>query len=142
MSRPVRRGTRSFMLELARTPTLTKWLAAAALLAGPVLSQASNLNFLRNTPTAYMRPADRRALNQAAQKALDTKKDGEALEWSNAGTGNPVSIRGTVTPHDTTKDGDRTCRSATLVAVAKGQTQSWTPTVCKTGNAPWQIRRE
>ncbi|MGF6674173.1 RT0821/Lpp0805 family surface protein [Paraburkholderia tuberum] len=117
---------------------LTGWLAAA-LLAGPVLCHASNLNFLKDTPITYMRDADRKALNNAAQKALDTKKDGESLEWSNAGTGNPVSITGTVTPRDTTKDGDRTCRTATLVAVAKGQTQSWTPVACKTGNGPWKV---
>jgi surface antigen len=117
---------------------VTRWLAAA-LLAGPVLCHASNLNFLKYTPITYMRDADRKALNNAAQKALETKQDGEPLEWSNAGTGNPVSITGTVTPRDTTKDGGRTCRSVTLVAVAKGQTQSWTPVVCKTGNEPWKV---
>ncbi|MGF6918170.1 RT0821/Lpp0805 family surface protein [Paraburkholderia sp. 40] len=120
---------------------LTRWLAAA-LLAGPVLGHASNLNFLKDTPITYMRDADRKALNNAAQKALDTKKDGESLDWSNAGTGNPVSITGTVTPRDTTKEGDRTCRTATLVAVAKGQTQSWTPVACKTGNGPWKVLKK
>jgi surface antigen len=120
---------------------LTRWLAAA-LLAAPVLCDASNLNFLRNTPITYMRAADRKALNSAGQKALDTKQDGESLEWSNAGTGNPVSITGTVTPKDTTKDGDRTCRTTTLTAVAKGQSQSWTPVVCKTGNGPWKVLRK
>lgn len=119
----------------------TRWLAAA-LLAGPVLCHATNLNFLKDTPVTYMRDADRKALNDAAQKALETKQDGESLDWSNAGTGNPVSITGTVTPQNTTKDGDRTCRTATLVAVAKGQTQSWTPVVCKTGNGVWKIHKE
>ncbi|MBC8746268.1 MULTISPECIES: RT0821/Lpp0805 family surface protein [Paraburkholderia] len=120
---------------------LTRWLAAA-LLAGPVLCHASNLNFLKDTPITYMRDADRKALNNVAQKALDTKKDGESIEWSNAGTGNPVSITGTVTPRDTTQDGDRTCRTVTLVAVAKGQTQSWTPVACKTGNGLWKVLRK
>ena len=73
---------------------------------------------------------------------LETGKDGESFRWSNAGTGNPVQIGGTVTPHDTTKEGERSCRRVTLVATAKGQQQSWTPTACKTGDAPWKILRQ
>lgn len=115
---------------------------AIALLIAAASCHASNLNFLRHTPISYMREADRRALNDAGQVALETMKDGESLKWSNAGTGNSVSIHGTVTPHDTSKQGDRTCRAATLVAIAKGQTQSWTPTVCKQGSGPWKIVRQ
>ncbi|NML30531.1 RT0821/Lpp0805 family surface protein [Paraburkholderia antibiotica] len=117
-------------------------LAALALLISANAGHAANLNFLKDTPITYMRDADRKALNAAAQKALDTKQDGEALEWSNAGTGNPVSITGTVTPHDTSKDGERTCRSVTLVALAKGQTQSLTPIACRSGNGPWKLLRK
>jgi surface antigen len=117
-------------------------IAGVALLACATLGHAANLNFLQDTPISYMKDADRKALNDAAQVALETKKDGESLAWSNAGTGNSVSIQGTVTPHDTSKDGDRTCRTTTLVAMAKGQTQSWTPTVCKQGSGPWKILRK
>ncbi|PRX30944.1 outer membrane surface antigen [Paraburkholderia sp. BL18I3N2] len=116
--------------------------AAAVLLAGATFSHAANLNFLKDTPVSFMKDADRKALNDAAQTALETKKDGESMEWNNMGTGNSVSIRGTVTPHDTSKEGDRTCRTTTLVAIAKGQTQSWTPTVCKQGSGPWTILRQ
>ena len=116
-------------------------LTGVALLAVSAGSVASNLNFLKNTPISFMREADRKALNDAAQKALE-KKDGEVVPWSNAGTGNPVVINGTITPHDTSTKGDRTCRTTTLVANAKGQTQSWTPTVCKTGSGPWKILRK
>lgn len=117
-------------------------LAGAALLAGATFSHATNLNFLKDTPVSYMKEADRKALNDAAQVALETKKDGESMEWNNSGTGNSVSIKGTVTPRDTSKEGDRTCRTTTLVAIAKGQTQSWTPTVCKQGSGPWKILRQ
>lgn len=137
-----RPGARALTLDCPHTLMITQWLAAVALLASPVLCHATNLNFLKNTPMTYMHDADRKALNDAAQKALDTKKDGESYEWSNEGTGNPVSITGTVTPQNTTKDGDRTCRTATLTAVAKGQTQTWTPIVCKTGSGPWKIRQQ
>ncbi|CAB3788090.1 RT0821/Lpp0805 family surface protein [Paraburkholderia fynbosensis] len=128
-----------FRMAVRRLP---QWIAGAALLAGASFSHAANLNFLKNTPISYMRDADRKALNDAAQIALETKKDDESLAWSNAGTGNSVSITGTITPHGTTKEGDKTCRTATLVAMAKGQTQSWTPTVCKQGNGPWKILRQ
>jgi surface antigen len=121
---------------------LPRCIVGAALLVGATLSHATNLNFLKDTPISYMKDADRKALNNAAQVALETKKDGESLEWSNAGTGNSVSITGTVTPHATTKEGDKTCRTATLVAIAKGQTQSWTPTVCKQGSGPWKILKQ
>ncbi|WP_246217397.1 RT0821/Lpp0805 family surface protein [Paraburkholderia panacisoli] len=121
---------------------LPRCIVGAALLVGATFGHATNLNFLKDTPVSYMRDADRKALNSAAQVALDTKKDGESLEWSNAGTGNSVSITGTVTPQTTTKEGDRTCRTATLVAMAKGQTQSWTPKVCKQGSGPWKIIRQ
>jgi len=134
----------SFQPRLARRVrrALLSCFAGLALMAGAASSHATNLNFLNNTPITYMRAADRSALNATAQKALETGKDGEPIRWSNAGTGNPVAIDGTVTPHETTKEGDRTCRRATLVANAKGQTQSWTPTVCKTGDGPWKILRQ
>ncbi|MBB5425885.1 surface antigen [Paraburkholderia atlantica] len=139
MSRQLLPGACALKHDAVHSLTITQWLTAAALLASPVLCHAANLNFLKDTPVTYMHEADRKALNDAAQKALDTKKDGESYEWSNAGTGNSVSIKGTVTPQDTTKDGDRTCRTATLTAVAKGQTQTWTPIVCKTGDGPWKV---
>jgi len=120
----------------------------AGLIAGVVLvawgspSWAHNLSFLNDTPLTYMKKEDRQALNSAAQVALNTKQDGESLAWSNAGTGNPVSIKGTVTPRDTTKQGDVTCRHVTLVANAKGQSQSWTPNVCRTGSGEWKIQKK
>ncbi|WP_244206904.1 hypothetical protein [Caballeronia pedi] len=80
-----------------------------------------------------MKPADRKALHCAAQEALDTKKDGETIKWNNDGTGDTVHIEGTVTPRDTVKREGGPCRKVTLVVVAKGQTQSWTPTECKKG---------
>lgn len=105
-------------------------------------AQASNLNFLKDTPISWMKPADRQALNRAAQQALETNKDGESLPWSNEGTGNPVHIEGTVTPRDTVKHDDETCRKVTLVAIAKGQKQSLTPTACKSGNGEWHLKKQ
>jgi surface antigen len=117
-------------------------LTALSLSCACTCACASNLNFLKDTPISYMKPADRKALNRAAQHALDTKKDGESLKWNNEGTGNPVRIEGTVTPRDTVKGEGETCRKVTLVAVAKGQTQGLTLTACKQGGSEWRIRKQ
>jgi surface antigen len=89
-----------------------------------------------------MKQRDIQALNSAANTALDTKKDGESLDWNNQGAGNPVPIRGTITPQDTFKQGERTCRRVTLVAIAKGQTQTWTPTACKESSGKWKLLKQ
>ncbi|WP_250535764.1 RT0821/Lpp0805 family surface protein [Caballeronia sp. AZ10_KS36] len=120
---------------------LAKCGVVATLSVSCACAFANNLNFLRDTPISYMKPADRQALNRAAQHALDTQKDGEAVPWNNEGTGNPVHIEGTVTPRDTRQSGGETCRSVTLVAVAKGQTQKWTPVACKKASGEWRIKK-
>jgi surface antigen len=117
-------------------------IAAAALVAGAAAASAANLGFLNDTPISYMKQRDIQALNSAANTALDTKKDGESLDWNNQGAGNPVPIRGTITPQDTFKQGERTCRRVTLVAIAKGQTQTWTPTACKESSGKWKLLKQ
>jgi len=107
-------------------------------------SYAANLGFLMNTPISYMKQRDLQQLNRAARTALDSKQDGEALDWNNDGTGNSVHVEGTITPLNTRKDGDRSCRTLAIVARAKGQTQTWAPTACK-DNAPdskWQLLKQ
>ena len=105
-------------------------------------AHAANLGFLNNTPITYMKQPDLQALNNAAHSALDTEQDGESLDWNNEGAGNSVAINGTITPSNTKKDGDRTCRKLTMVARAKGQTQTWAPTVCKTDGGKWALLKQ
>jgi surface antigen len=135
---------RVFMLlpvrALARAVVYT--ITGSVLLAAGGTAFASNLGFLRNSPITLMRQRDLQALNDAARKALDTKQDGESLDWNNQGTRNPVQINGTITPNNTVKNGDQTCRQVTLVAIARGQTQSWTPTVCREGKGQWDLQRQ
>jgi surface antigen len=102
-------------------------------------AEAANLGFLNNTPITYMKQRDLQALNNAAHSAHDTKQDGESLDWNNEGAGNPVALKGTVTPSDTNKNGERTCRKLTMVAQAKGQTQTWAATVCKPDGGKWAL---
>ena len=107
-------------------------------------SYAANLGFLMDTPISYMKQRDLQQLNHAARTALDSKQDGEALDWNNDGTGNPVHVEGTITPLNTQKEGDRSCRTLAIVAKAKGQTQSWAPTACKDGapDSKWQLLKQ
>jgi surface antigen len=124
----------------ARVSLLT--LSAAALVAVSAAASAANLGFLNDTPISYMKQRDQQALNSAAQKALETKQDGESLEWDNKGAGNPVPINGTVTPQNTFEENGQKCRKITLVANAKGQTQTWTPTACRQSDGKWKLKKQ
>ncbi len=115
---------------------------AIVLSAASGAAQAANLGFLNNTPITYMKQADLQVLNKAAHTALDSKQDGESVDWDNKGLKNPVAINGTITVSDTNKTGDKTCRKLTMVAQAKGQNQSWSPTVCKAGEGKWQLLKQ
>jgi surface antigen len=117
-------------------------IAAAALVAVSAPAGAANLGFLNNTPITYMKQRDMQALNDAAQVALNTKQDGESLDWNNKGTGNTVPINGTVTPQSTFDSGGLKCRKVTLVAEAKGQTQTWTPVACKQADGKWKLKKQ
>ena len=125
---------------LARASFLT--IAAAALVVVSAQAEAANLGFLNNTPITYMKQRDMQALNDAAQVALNTKKDGESLDWNNKGTGNTVPISGTVTPDNTFESDGLKCRKVTLVANAKGQTQTWTPVACKQADGKWKLKKQ
>ncbi|SAL35499.1 RT0821/Lpp0805 family surface protein [Caballeronia humi] len=131
------------MQSRAFTRRCVQSVVAVALVAGTAAAFAANLGFLNDTPISYMKQRDLQALNKAASAALESNKNGESSDWNNQGTGNPVSIKGTVTPHESFEEGGRTCRKVTLVAVAKGQTQSWTPTACKpSGGGKWQLKKQ
>jgi hypothetical protein len=45
-------------------------------------SYAANLGFLMDTPISYMKQRDLQQLNRAARTALDSKQDGEGLDWN------------------------------------------------------------
>jgi surface antigen len=125
---------------LARASFLT--IAAAALVAVSTQAGAANLGFLNNTPITYMKQRDLQALNNAAQVALNTKQDGESLDWNNNGTGNSVPINGTVTPENSFESDGLKCRKITLIAHAKGQTQTWTPVACKQADGKWKLKKQ
>jgi surface antigen len=117
-------------------------VTAGALAAMSVSAFAANLGFLNNTPITYMKQRDFAALNAAAREALETKKDGESLDWNNKDAGNTVAIHGTITPKETFDEGGTKCRKVELVAIAKGQTQTWVPTACKGADGKWHLKKQ
>lgn len=115
-------------------------IAGCLLIAFAPVGHAANLGFLMNSPVSYMKEKDFARLNSAASTALNTKDDGQSLAWDNSGTGNSVEIHGTVTPSETSKDSDPTCRKIEIVAKAKGQTQTWAPVACRVGGEKWALQ--
>ncbi len=53
-----------------------------------------------------------------------------------------MPIEGTVSPHDSFEAQGMKCRKITLVAKAKGQTQTWTPSACKHSDGKWKLLKQ
>ncbi|WP_153099754.1 hypothetical protein [Paraburkholderia hayleyella] len=117
-------------------------VTAGLLLAGVCSAQAANLGFLNDTPISYMKQRDVDSIKVAVFHALDKKQDGEADKWNNDDTRNSVRIDATITPQDTTTDGDRTCRVATVVLEAKGQLMRLNPQFCRQDHGKWQLQKK
>ncbi|QGZ59446.1 hypothetical protein [Paraburkholderia acidiphila] len=121
---------------------LARAATASALLVYVHTALAANLEFLHDTPLSYMKQKDIDSVKQAAIDALNSKSDGESAQWTNEGLGNGVKIDATLTPRDTSKTGDRTCRVVDVVLNAKGQSLNLNPRYCRTGNAQWQLQKK
>jgi surface antigen len=121
--------------------TLTSLGAGALLLACAGSALASNLSFLDNTPLAYIQPRDHDEIIKAVYVALDSKQDGQTANWTNQGSRNSVRIDAKITPHDTTKDGEKTCRKVDVELDAKGQSMTLVPSYCREGKGEWQFQK-
>ncbi|WP_233885679.1 hypothetical protein [Paraburkholderia flagellata] len=122
--------------------TLSRASAACALLFSLHTASAANLEFLHDTPLSYLTQKDIDSVKRAVITALNSKSDGESSEWTNDGLGNSVKIDATLTPHDTSKTGNRTCRLVNVVLNAKGQSVNLHPRYCRTGGAQWQLQKK
>jgi surface antigen len=125
-----------------RTRVLFRLSAASLLLGATVCAQAANLDFLHDTPLAYMKQRDIDSIKHAVFSALNDRKDGESVTWVNDGTGNSVKIDANITPSGTTSNGARTCRDMAVVLNAKGQSVNLRPTFCKQGGGAWQMQKK
>jgi surface antigen len=124
---------------LLRVAQFASLALAGALLDLNAVAGASNLGFLNNTPLAYMKQPDMDSLNSAINSTLDSKADGETAAWNNQGLGNPVAVDASLTPAETSTQGERTCRNMGVMLRAKGQSLDLHPKYCRTGKGKWQL---
>ena len=125
-----------------RTRAAFQFTVGGLLLAGAIGAHATNLNFLNDTPIAYMKQADNDSLRKAAFEALDKKQDGESSTWNNEGLRNSTRIEAQLTPDATSKSGDRTCRQMHVVLSAKGQSMNLNPQFCRQGTGNWVMQKK
>ncbi|WP_287496521.1 hypothetical protein [Pandoraea sp. CB10b_02] len=125
----------------ARSIVLGTALVIGASVAAPAFA-ASNLTFMSNSPLAYLRKADNEALAKAANEALSKKEDNESLTWDSKSTHNPVAITAKLTPTNTHKTDDKTCRDLIVLLNAKGQEVELKLPACKKGdNGRWELQK-
>jgi surface antigen len=80
--------------------------------------------------------ADRAAMGQTSQQALERGRTGESYEWNNPDSGN----YGTFTPTKTYQTASgQNCREYTQDVYVGGQRQQAYGTACRDGNGNWQI---
>lgn len=125
----------------ARSLALGTALVIGASVAAPAFA-ASNLSFMSNSPLAYMKKADNESFAKAAGEVLSNKQDNDTTEWTNKGTRNSVAIAAQLTPTNTQKDGDKTCRDLVVLLTAKGQEVTLKLPACKANaNARWELQK-
>ena len=127
---------------MSKLPRTLSTLSAALLVTiGVGSAHAANLGFLNNTPMSFMNQADYTSLQNAVRDAVEHKADGETSTWSNEGSRNSVRINSTITPSNTQKEGNKTCRDSEVVINAKGQSMTLKPRYCKTAAGKWQLQK-
>ena len=131
------------MSRMPRTlHTLSALGAALFVTVGMGSAHAANLGFLNNTPMSFMNQEDYNSLQNAVRDAVEHKADGESTTWSNEGSRNGTRINSTITPSNTQKDGDKTCRDTEVVINAKGQSMTLRPHFCRVGAGAWKFQKQ
>ena len=118
-------------------PLLTPLLAlglCALVAAAPIYAQG--YSFLKYAPERYFQDGDWRLMQEAVQEALDTRADGESVQWANQATG----CSGTVTalkavPSESGKD----CRSARIANRAPKATSESEHRFCRDEGGDWKV---
>lgn len=122
--------------------TLSALGAALFVTVGMGSAHAANLGFLNNTPMSFMNQEDYNSLQNAVRDAVEHKADGESTTWSNEGSRNGTRINSTITPSNTQKEGDKTCRDTEVVITAKGQSMTLRPHFCRVGEGAWKFQKQ
>jgi len=134
---------------MTRLPRTLRTLSALSALSAALFvtigmgsAHAANLGFLNNTPMSFMNQADYTSLQNAVRDAVQHKADGESTTWSNEGSRNGTRINSTITPSNTQKEGDKTCRDTEVVITAKGQSMTLRPHFCRVGEGAWKFQKQ
>jgi len=114
---------------------------AALLLAGIPVAEASNLDFLNDTPISYIKKADIDSMKRVLVEVFNKKKNGETTRWTNEGTGHSVKIDAIKIPDSTSQEGKKTCRRVSVVPTAKGQSMDLHSAFCGTTQADWTLQK-
>ncbi|MDP6563914.1 MAG: RT0821/Lpp0805 family surface protein [Alphaproteobacteria bacterium] len=80
--------------------------------------------------------ADRVAMEQTTQNALEQSRSGSSLSWRNPDTGH----HGTVTPQDVRETSSgRICRQYEQTVTIDGKTESANGTACRQNDGSWKV---
>jgi hypothetical protein len=97
---------------------------------------AQNWRFLRDAPITFFTPRDVELFRANLRDTLDNAKDGERRSWLNSASG----AGGSVTPEETSRQGETVCRRVRLDNSAKGHGGFTRKTFCKRAGRDWQVQ--
>lgn len=104
------------------------------LISGAATSQAQNLNFLRESPIAWLDDNDEAILRATIDAVLEAP-DGTATDWQNPATG----ANGRVQVVDTHEAFGTTCRRLTMRNEARGRKGGGTYRLCLAKDGNWKF---
>jgi surface antigen len=124
------------MRSTTESPLAPAFILALCTLAVPTPSYAQGYAFLKYAPERYFQDSDWQLMQEAVQEALDTRADGESVQWANQATG----CSGTVTalkavPSESGKD----CRSARIANRAPKATSESEHRFCRDEGGDWKV---
>ncbi|CAB3787768.1 hypothetical protein LMG28688_02536 [Paraburkholderia caffeinitolerans] len=96
--------------------------------------------FLESTPMSQLDKNDIAALNSTVSVVLNTKDDGESIQWSRPATADRAEVSATITPEGTSIKNGRTCRFVAVTVNAGPHAVKLRPQFCRTTQAEWELQ--
>ena len=108
-------------------------LIVFAALAAPAF--ALNMSVFKDAPVTRLSTGELKTFSATIQNTLETGADGATVEWKAPKT--PFISK--ITPVNTSTDGKRKCRDATIESEAKDRFQRGNYSFCKASSGEWQL---
>ena len=108
-------------------------LIVFAALAAPAF--ALNMSVFKDAPVTRLSTEEQKTFSATIQNTLETGADGATVEWKAPKT--PFTSK--ITPVNTSTDGKRKCRDATIESEAKDRFQRGNYSFCKASSGEWQL---